>query len=125
MKVLVLAIPAGILSACRTSQAHYVDRYRGDFVYSWEGGGFFIPCDAGPNQPRAGLGRRFFNQLHADSIHWPAGVAPDRTREGAVTFLVLRTPLLVRTSGDTLEAPFGAQVDSVRARLPNDCGGAP
>ena len=24
------------------------ERFRGHFIYSWEGGGFFIPCGASP-----------------------------------------------------------------------------
>src|SRR5262245_487905 len=80
---------------CAHGSPACVQTYRGVFMYSWEGGGFFVPCDGGPGQPRAALGRRFFAQLRADSIHWPAGLAPDRTREGAITFVVLRTPRLV------------------------------
>ena len=118
-----LAILASGIS-CARAASPYVESYRGDFTYSWEGGGFFIPCEAGPNQPHAALGRRFFADLHADSIHWPAGVAPDRTHEGAATFVMLRTPRLGRGGSDTVAGVFGAQVDSARPRTARDCRAA-
>lgn len=119
-----LAVAIGVASARGApAQRAETDRYAGHFVYSWEGGGFFVPCGAG-NGPRGeGLAREFFFYLRADSIRWLAGRMPDRSHEGASTFVVLRVPRLVGASGDTLQQRFHAHADSMGLPSARDCEG--
>jgi len=103
--------------ACVRMPPTYTTEYQGRFIYSWEGGGFFLPCDS----LARGLGRRFFAQLQGDSLHWPRGLAPDARREGAQTFVILRAPRGVNERGDTLAGPFGARVITARPVRAGDC----
>jgi hypothetical protein len=112
---------AAIAFATQAASHQSSERYRGHFMYSWEGGGFFIPCNASPGEREEGLGRTFFAYLRSDSIRWPRGVRPFRSHEGETTFVVLRVPRLVGPGGDTVHRPFSADVDSLRRPSATDC----
>jgi hypothetical protein len=87
----------GITSACshRGLAAHVaggVARYdgpvhAGHFLHSWEGGGVFIPCPANDTERR--YPARAWIRLTAAGLRWPAGAAPDRSRDGAQTFVLI------------------------------------
>ena len=119
-----LLVWTGIVTLAVAIQAavhQSTERYRGHFMYSWEGGGFFIPCNGSPGEHEEGLGRTFFTYLHSDSIRWPRGVRPFRSHEGETTFVVLRVPQLVGPGHDTVHRPFSADVDSMRRPSATDC----
>lgn len=108
-----------IASAATKYQAS--DQFRGHFVHSWEGGGFFIPCNSGPGERNDSLGRMFFRYLRADSIRWPRGAHPLSTHEGESTFVVLRVARFVPSARQPVRQRFSADVDSMRAPTPADC----
>src|SRR6476469_10058357 len=97
------------------------ERYRGHFVYSWEGGGFFLPCGWDRNPRIEDLARVFFGHLRADSIRWPSGRKPFRSHEGETTFVVLRLPRPASSASDSAQWWLSADVDSMRRTSAADC----
>jgi hypothetical protein len=111
-----LGVLAGQVSAKQSPE-----RYRGHFVYSWEGGGFFLPCGWTQTRRTEDVARVFFTYLRADSIRWLPGRRPFRSHEGETTFVILRVPRLVKSSSDTGHRWFSADVDSMRRPSAADC----
>jgi hypothetical protein len=95
--------------------------YAGHFFHSWEGGGVFIPCPA--NEAERRRPPRAWIRLSPARLRWPPGASPDRSREGAETFVLITDlgPYPPGTPQDTAYVPLTATVIALRRPTPGDC----